>query len=304
MSRSTPPLTNLIAFDAAARLRSFSKAAEELGITQSAVSQQVQKLEAFLGQQLFLRTGSGVQLTTAGEILAATVRETLIRLSSGLERIEPYRNKNSAILGVPFDFAHGWLTPRLAALQAMTPGFEVWLVVSKELREIDQVDVDLVVSRRPIHTADVECVPLLTDEAVAVCGPRLARRYGRLTLPRLLERAPLLFLEDQPNWGGALARGADGPAQVIRGATMDDPRVLLDAVELECGVGYLPRVLCARALETGRVVELRQVPPKSLPQLWLMRSRLPPRTPFVPAVFSWLQSAAAAPPRAPRPVDR
>jgi LysR family glycine cleavage system transcriptional activator len=301
MARSTPPLTNLIAFDAAARLFSFSKAAAELGITQSAVSQQVQKLEAFLGQQLFLRTGSGVKLTTAGEILASTVRETLTRLASGLDRIEPYRNKNSAILGVPPDFAHGWLTPRLAALQAMTQGFEVWLVSGKELREIDQVDVDLVVSRRPIHTADVECVPLLEDEAVAVCSPKLFRRYGRLTLPRLLERVPLLFLEDQPNWAGLLSPGPSGPVQVLRGATMDDPRVLLDAVELDCGVGYLPRVLCAASLEAGRVVQLRQVPVKSLPQLWLMRSRLPPRTPFVRAVFSWLVSAAA--PTPPRPAS-
>jgi LysR family glycine cleavage system transcriptional activator len=297
MDRATPPLKNLVAFDAAARLHSFSRAAEELGITQSAVSQQVQKLEAWLGQQLFLRTGSGVRLTTAGELLATTVRETLTRLSSGLDRIEPYRNKNSAILGVPADFAHGWLTPRLAALQGMSPGFEVWLVVTKEVREIDQVDMDLVVSRRPIHTADVECVPLLEDEAVAVCSPRLAKRYGRLSLPRLMERAPLLFLEDQPNWAGLMTPGPDGPVQVIRGATVDDPRVLLDAVELDCGLGYLPRVLCAGALEAGRVVHLPQVPAKSLPQLWLMRSRLPPRTPFVRGVFSWLQSAAATPSR-------
>jgi LysR family glycine cleavage system transcriptional activator len=300
MTRATPPLKNLIAFDAAARLHSFSRAAEELAITQSAVSQQVQKLEAWLGQQLFLRTGSGVKLTTAGELLATTVRETLTRLSSGLDRIEPYRNKNSAILGVPADFAHGWLTPRLAALQGMTPGFEVWLVVTKEVREIDQVDMDLVVSRRPIHTADVECVPLLADEAIAVCSPRLARRYGRFTLPRLLERAPLLFLEDEPNWGGLMTPGPDGPVQVIRGATVDDPRTLLDAVELDCGLGYLPRVLCAGALDAGRLVHLAQVPARSLPQLWLMRSRLPPRTPFVRGVFSWLLAAAertAAPSR-------
>jgi len=139
-------------------------------------------------------------------------------------------------------------------------------------------------------------VPLLEDEAVAVCGPRLARRHGRLTLPRLLEQVPLLFLEDEPSWGGIVAQGSGGAPPVIRGATMDDPRVLLAAVERECGLGYLPRVLCAGALESGRVVQLRQVPVKSLPQFWLMRSRLPPRTPFVQAVFSWLRSAAASRP--------
>jgi LysR family transcriptional regulator, glycine cleavage system transcriptional activator len=297
MAAGTPPLRNLMAFDAAARLGSFSRAAEELAITQSAVSQQVQKLEEHVGQQLFLRTGSGVKLTAAGEILAATVRDTLTRLASGLERIEPYRNKNSVILGVPADFAHGWLAPRLAALQAMAPGFEVWLVVTKELREIDQVDVDLVVSRRPIQSADVECVPLLEDEAVAVCGPRLARRYGRLTVPKLLELAPLLFLEDQPNWGGLLppgpSPGPGAPPPVHRAATADDPRTLLASAEHECGVAWLPRVLCAGALQSGRVVELRQVPSKTLPQLWLMRSRLPPRTPYVQPVFDWLRAAAA-----------
>lgn len=295
MPTQTPPLNNLVAFDAAARLRSFSKAAAELGITQSAVSQQVQRLEAHLGQQLFLRTGSGVKLTAAGEILAATVRETLARLARGLGQIEPYRNKDSVILAVPADFAHGWLAPRMSALQSLTPEFEVWLIVSKEMREIDQVDVDLVVSRRPIHTADVECVPLMDDEAVAVCSPRLARRYGRLAPARLLEKAPLVFLEDEPNWGGLMTPKASGPVQVIRGATTDDPRVLLDAVEADCGVGFLPRVLCAAALEAGRVVHLPQVPPKSLPRLWLMRSRSPQRTPFVSGAFAWLRAAAGAP---------
>ncbi len=113
------PFRSLVAFEATARLGSVSRAADELNLTQSAVSQRVLKLEAHVGQRLFQRHGQGMRLTGAGELLLQTTRETLTRLKSGLARIEPYRNKGSLLLGCPPGFAHGWLLPRLQAMKSL-----------------------------------------------------------------------------------------------------------------------------------------------------------------------------------------
>lgn len=292
MDKPLPPFKSLVAFDAAARLGSFSRAAEELSLTQSAISQQLLKLEQHVGQSLFLRQGKGVALTAAGELLHETVRQTLTQLSVGLERIEPYRSKDSVLIACPPDFAHGWLTPRLGLLKKVHPSVEVWIITQKNVREIDRIDVDLVVSRRPIHTADVECAPLLEDFSIAVCGTQTAQRIAHLPYPKVLGAAPVLLLEGEPEWGGRLAQADLKGTRLHRGATVDDPRVLLEAVVRNLGIGFVSRVLADQALHDASVEMLTQVPTVSRPRLWIMRTRLSPRTAFAHQAFNWLRELA------------
>lgn len=293
MSKSLPPFKYLVAFDAAARLGSFSRASEELSLTQSAISQQLLKLEEILGQSLFFRNGKGVKLTAAGELLYETVRETLSRLSSGLGRIEPYKTSDSVLIACPPDFAQGWLMPRLAQLRSIYPAIEVWIMTEKEVREIDRIDVDLVISRRPIHTADVECTALLEDRSVAICGMQIAQRISHMPYPKLLEKAPVLLLEGEPAWGGKLSSDELKDLQLVRGATIDDSRMLLEAVIQGLGIGFLSDVLASQAIKDGKVKVLTQVPARSLPRLWMMRSRLAPRTPMANLVFNWMLEKAS-----------
>jgi LysR family glycine cleavage system transcriptional activator len=288
MSKTLPPFKYLVAFDAAARLGSFSKASEELSLTQSAISQQLLKLEELLGQSLFFRNGKGVTLTAAGELLYETVRETLSRLSTGLDRIEPYKSSDSVLIACPPDFAQGWLIARLGKLKLQYPAIEIWIMTEKEVREIDRVDVDLIISRRPIHTADVECVTLLEDASVAICGVQIAQRISRLPYPQVLEKAPILFLESEPTWGGRLSSDELKNLQLTRGATIEDSRILLEAVIHELGIGFVSSILASQAVKEGKVKVLTQIPTRSLPRLWLVRSRLAPRTPVANDVFNWL----------------
>lgn len=288
MSKTLPPFKYLVAFDAAARLGSFSKASEELSLTQSAISQQLLKLEELLGQSLFFRNGKGVTLTAAGELLYETVRETLSRLSTGLDRIEPYKSSDSVLIACPPDFAQGWLIARLGKLKLQYPAIEIWIMTEKEVREIDRIDVDLIISRRPIHTADVECVALLEDSSIAICGVQIAQRISRLPYPQVLEKAPILFLESEPTWGGRLSRDELKNLQLTRGATIEDSRILLEAVIHELGIGFVSSILASQAVKEGKVKVLTQVPTRSLPRLWLVRSRLAPRTPVANDVFNWL----------------
>jgi LysR family glycine cleavage system transcriptional activator len=174
------------------------------------------------------------------------------------------------------------------------------MMASEEVAAIDRIDIDLIVSRKPLHAPDIECLPLLEDRAIALCGPQTALAVGATAFPALLERAPLLFLEDEPQWGGLLAgvtsstSGPTGaaPLRIRRGATIQDERLLLEAAELDLGVAYLSQVLAGASIERGRTLHLPQVPSLARPRLWLMRSRLTPRSGVVNRAFDWLLAAA------------
>lgn len=292
------PFAGLVAFVATARLGNISRAADELALTQSAVSQRILKLEAHVGQRLFLRQGHGVKLTGAGELLLATASDTLARLQAGLDRIEPYRNRSSLLLACPSEFAHGWLMHRLADLRALHPGMEVWLMPERELSDIDRIDVDLIVSRRPLQRADVDSRPWLNDRSIVVCGPRTAQRLGHTGWPRLLEKAPVLLLEHEPEWGGRLASPELKALKLQRAATIQDERLLLDAAEQELGLAWVSALTAERRLASGTLVQVTRAPEAPRAGLWLMRSTLTPRTPLAPLAHAWLlqQAATAAAP--------
>lgn len=290
MDKRLPPLQSLLAFEASARLGSFSRAAAELALTQSAISHQIQNLEGWVGQALFSRHGRGVKLTSAGGLFAGTVADALQTLREGRARIEPYRNPDSVLLACGADFAAGWLTPRLAGLRALHPALEVWLITQDELSEIDRIDVDLIVSTRQLHSEQMQSVPLLADHALAVCGPDTARRLAGLALPEVLLAAPLLIDEHNPDWAPWLPALA---LPTTRALTVDDARLRLAAAQDELGIAMLSRLSVDGALRRGSLCALAQLPTVALAPLWLTQSKLAPRTPAVRLAYDWLRAAAA-----------
>ncbi|HJV00137.1 MAG TPA: LysR substrate-binding domain-containing protein, partial [Burkholderiaceae bacterium] len=276
MQKRLPPLQSLLAFDATARLGSFTKAAQELALTQSAISHQIQHLEQWVGQALFSRLGRGVKLTSAGELFSQTVSSALSTLRDGRERIEPYRNPDSVLLACSAEFAAGWLMPRLRQLRARYPRLEVWLITQDELREIDRIDVDLIISTQDLSGGELRSVPLLDDHALAVCGADSAPRLQPLPFPDVLAAAPLIIDEHYPEWAPWLAAHGVASARAI---TIDAARLRLDAAQEEIGIAMVSRLHADAALRRGLVHALPQVPTVPLPHLWLTRSTLAPRTP-------------------------
>ena len=188
----------------------------------------------------------------------------------------------------PADFALGWLIPRLEKLRSALPQTEVWVITQREVRELDRIDVDLVISRRPIHTADVECAPLLEDYSVAVCAPKLHSKLEMLPYPKVLAAAPLLFLESEPEWGGRLSGPELKKLHLKRAATMDDSQLLLDACARELGIAYVSHILANQHIIENRVLPLSQIPRTSRARLWLMRTRLAPRSIYANDAYDWL----------------
>src|SRR6218665_1337500 len=122
MLKHWPPLNALRGFEAAARLGSFHKAADELHLTQSAISQQIRSLESFVEQPLFYRSGRSVALTDAGHDLLSTTQTLLQQLAVGIRRLEQYRKPNQLVVNTTPAFARHWLGPRPGGVPRLHPG--------------------------------------------------------------------------------------------------------------------------------------------------------------------------------------
>lgn len=242
-----------------------------------------------MGQPLFNRVGRGVKLSAAGELFNKTVDATLQTLLDGRKRIEPYRNQDSVLLACPADFAGGWVLPRLPALRALHPALEVWLITNEELRDIDRIDVDLIVSSNDLSNDTMVSVEWLQDEAVAVCDGPTAKRLQRKPLHAAVQAAPLVIDEYATHWAPWLAILELGTQ---RSVTLEDPHLRLLAAENGLGIAMVPLRVADSALKAGRVQRLPQFPASPLPARWLSKSRLAPRTPAADIVFDWLLSQA------------
>jgi len=135
MSRSQLPLNALRAFEAAARHASFTHAAEELHVTQAAVSHQVKALEERLGVALFVRRPRGLEITSEGEALLPDLRDAFDRMTNALERVGRKANSGTLNVSLVTTFALGWLAPRLHRFQAKHPEIEVRMTTA--LRRVD-----------------------------------------------------------------------------------------------------------------------------------------------------------------------
>ncbi|WP_323122898.1 LysR family transcriptional regulator [Burkholderia alba] len=285
-----PSLKLLTGFEAAARLGNFSRAADELHLSQSAISHQIQQLEEQLGQPLFRRVGRGVELTVAGEVLQRSVQRSMDTLRSGLGRIATYLDPGLVVLVCPAPLLHGWLQPRLDALRQALPDLVPLLSTDESARYVDEIDVDITIGARPIQQAGLSEAPFLRDEWVTVCSSALAARLARLAPAEHPAHAGLVCLEAHltSERTAPLFRGQLSAFRMT--AIYDDQRLVLDAALRGRGIACLSRRVAQDSLEQGELVVLADYP--RLPGItwWLSRVEGPSRSPIVERTFDWLLS--------------
>ncbi|RQO39654.1 LysR family transcriptional regulator [Variovorax sp. KBW07] len=274
-----PSFKFLIGFEAAARLGNYSRAAEELCVSQSAVSHQISQLEQQVGQPLFRRKGRGVELTVAGSLLLDSVSKSLEQIRNGLSRIETYMDDRLVTLVCPAPIASGWLQPRIDQLLQAHPDLCPIISVDESARFIDELDVDIAITREPLRQEGVFEVPLLTDELVAVGPPGQQQDNPGIGL---------LCLEDDLTSEriGPFIRAHFGSLR--KAAIYDDSRLLLDAALRGRGIALVSRLLADDALRTGRLQQLPAYPGLPLGTLWISRTEGPSRLPLVRDVFDSL----------------
>lgn len=292
MSR-IPSLKLLMGFEAAARLGSFARAADELCLSHSAISHQIQQLEEQTGQALFRRVGRGVELTMAGELLQRTVQRSLETLRSGLGRIATYLDPGLVVLVCPAPLLHGWLQPQLAQLQQDLPGVCPLLSTDETARYVDEIDVDITIGSRPIQQPDLLELPLLQDEWLLVARQDIAHKLHGSPVTEHPLHCPLICLEEH------LTGEQTGPLfrqwlQSFRMAAIyDDQRCVLDAVERGRGMALVSKLAALDGLQNGRLVVVNGYPVLPGPHWWLSRVAGEPRSTRVSQVFDWLLAQAA-----------
>jgi LysR family transcriptional regulator, glycine cleavage system transcriptional activator len=197
MPRRLPQLNALKAFEAAARHISFTRAAEELCVTQGAVSHQVKALESELGIKLFNRERQRLIITDAGRDYLAVVREAFDRIAMGTERLVQRQSSGTLTVSTSPDFAAKWLVHRLGRFAEAHP--EIDLRVSGTLHHVDfaREDVDIAVRHGDGHWPGLHVTQLCTEHLFAVCSYGLASKLSR---PSDVLKLPLLHLDDRTAW--------------------------------------------------------------------------------------------------------
>lgn len=253
MSTRLPPLQTLLAFEAAARHQSYTRAAEELSLTHGAISHQIASLEQRLSTTLFVREKRRMMLTEDGRLLLARVRQALNLLERAFERGGPERRTTLTLSILP-SLAHRWLAPRLPAFELAHPDIDLALQPTQLPVDLQNGSADCAIRYGPGGWPEMQQEKLMSDELFAVCSP--GYRGGRLPQsPEELADCTLLRNPWQP-WEPWLHAAGLGLREPQRGASFTDSALLLDAAAAGLGVALARRVLAEEDLRNGRLVKL------------------------------------------------
>lgn len=292
--RNLPPLSTLIGFEAAARLQSFSRAAEEMNITQSAISHQVRVLEDHLGQPLFRRIGRRIELVDAGRDFLITVHAALEELRHGVRRLNAYSKPGSVIILMPAALASGWFLPRLADLRAAHPWVDPWVHTSDDTHVPEEAEIDIVLGPRPWADAGARSVLLASDRLMPLCAPGLAASLPDLPDSARLDEAPLLHDETLNDWQSWFAQVGSTRSELSRGFNFSDTGQMLQAAMLGYGVCLASARQAEHALREGKLVHAaRPSLDRSIPlymSCWTRNFSRPP----VAALWHWISAQIQA----------
>ena len=221
-----PPLELLVAFEAAARHLSFTRAADEIALTQSAVSRQIQALEDRLGVALFRRLHRALVLTEEGRAFQQATTEALTAIDRAARALKAGGETRPVVVSTTAGFAGVWLIPRLTSFVAAHPEVDVRISTGNTLANLERDGVDVAVRYRSVDLLPAGAVPLFGETVFPVCSPRLLRAAGAsLKVPADLAGQTLLRMEPDgsnhlQDWGLWLHAMQLDPAQAGGGAAL------------------------------------------------------------------------------------
>ena len=291
--RRLPPLATLRAFEAAARLLSFKRAAAELNVTPTAISHQVRQLEESLGARLFERRTRQVLLTAEGQVLLPVLREGFDSFARVIEALSRKQRRNIVTLSATPAFAAKWLVPRIADFRAARPDIDLTLLASLEVVDLDSGAADLALRYGNGPYPGLIAEPLTTDRFAPVASPRL-----RIKRPSDLKSATLLHSDwhrkdpRNPTWANWLKIAGLEGIDPRAGLRFSDETHAIQAAVAGTGIALHSLLLVAEELRTGTLT----VPfGPEIPgfTLHLARSNARPPTEAMEAVQAWLKAQFA-----------
>lgn len=256
-TRRLPPLNSLRAFEAAARHGSFTGAAKELGVTQSAVSRHVLQLEASVGGALCARMRRGIELTAEGATYAEALRTAFDQIEQQTRRLTSKPPANTLRLKLPPTFAIRWLVPRLARFHAVNRQIDVQITTSHKNVEFDREDIDVCIHWGSKPLPGTRCRPLFGEILLPVCSPALRKRSARLKRPADLTRHVLMCSLHRPDdWPIWLAKAGVGEIDGNDGLKFENSALAYQAAIDEVGIVVAQRAFVEDDLRAGRLIEV------------------------------------------------
>lgn len=292
MARRLPPLNALRAFEAAARHLSFTRAAEELNVTQAAISHQIRTLEDTLGVSLFRRLNRGLLLTEAGQAFLPPLTGAFDAIAAAAERMKASDGAGPLTISTMASFAAKWLVPRLPRFQQRHPHIDVLLSTSSQLVDFDRQDVDLAIRFGRGSWPGLKSYRLMGETIFPVASPALRDGPPPLAAPEDLGRVVLLHDDFHIGWPIWLEAARVARADIRRGPRFTDSALVLQAAIAGHGVALARGALAAEDLAAGRLVKLFDL---DLPSEVAYYAVAPERhfaRPKVAAFHEWLQEEA------------
>lgn len=266
-----PPLSALRAFEAAARLKSFSRAADELNVTPAAISHQISALEQDLGVRLFNRLNRAIELTPSARVLLPGLSEAFAGIQASVRRLRAHNDTGTLTVTASPSFAAKWLVLRLHRFQAQSPDIDVRISTSDEVVDLTKGDFDLAIrygtGRYPGLTVEL----LMRNEVFPACSPRLLEegpplrtpddlRHHALIHDQAIDRDPLV-----PTWPMWLKAAGVQDMAATAALSFSGIHLALDAAIAGHGVVLAYSTIAAADLAAGRLVRLFSL---SLPDLF------------------------------------
>lgn len=283
------PLNALRAFEASARHLNLTRAAQELHVTQTAVSQHIRKLEDRLGKPLFRRLPRGLALTDEGQALLPVVVESFGNLQRALEKLGDTRPREVLTVGAVGTFAVGWLLPRLRDFQQTCPFVDLRLLTHNNRVDMAGEGLDYAIRFGEGAWHGTQADRIMDAPMSVMCSPALA--HGLRTAADLA-RQPLLRSYRTDEWT-AWFEAAGAPCPVVRGAVFDSSLTLAEAAAQGAGMALLPVKMFARELQQGRLAQpfARELHRGAY---WLTRLQSRPASGAMTAFRDWLLVQASA----------
>jgi LysR family glycine cleavage system transcriptional activator len=292
MPRRLPALNALKAFEAAARHESFTRAAEELFVTQGAVSHQVKALEEELGLKLFARERQRLVITEAGREYLSVIRDALDRIAVGTERLVQRRSAGALTISTSPDFAAKWLVYRLGRFAEQHP--DIALRVSADMHHVDfaREDVDLAVRHGEGDWAGLHAERLAAEQLFPVCSPKLLGGRRRLR-PADVRKFPIIHLGTHKDWARWLdAAGVTG-VDLSQGLVLNRAAMLIDAAVDGQGIVLARTTLSAWDILAGRLVRPFATSLRLSKTYWIVCPQATAMLPKIRKAREWMLAEAA-----------
>ena len=295
MKRPLPPLNSIRAFEAAARHLNFSRAAEELGVTQGAISKQILTLEDFIGTKLFERLPGGMELTQGGMYIRNAVTPVFEQLGQTFSRYSrrPPRS-NIFRLSTVGSFAGQFLVPRLDKFAQDLPHIELELLTSARLVDFAREEIDLSVRYGAGGWDDVIYQKLVDGQLIPVCSPELLpANYTMADAASLMQRYRRIQIFTRNEWCSWFGKSGIDHEPLDNPFIIEEFVVALKAVLTGQGLGLMPDLLVNELVQSGRLARFSDVDLDWNQTFYLVHGPNAEKRPFVKDVMAWIKAEAA-----------